>query len=200
MNYKDFNDYELLDQIYSCNEDADEILLYKYRPLIVSEAKKLLKYSYGGVDLNDLVQEGMLGLSQAISTFRDEKEAHFGTYAKICIQRKMFNLIKSTRAYKNKILNEYVSIETDEDIPIDKFLADNSTDPKALIEEYDFQNNVFEKLDEVLTENEKIVFDLKKQGLDYKEIAFRLNKDSKSIDNTLQRIKLKLKKVINDIK
>ena len=44
MNYKNFNDYELLDYIYSCNEDANEILLYKYRPLIVNIAKKMLKF------------------------------------------------------------------------------------------------------------------------------------------------------------
>ena len=66
MNYKDFNDYELLDNIHSCNEDANEILLYKYRPLIISLAKKYIKYSNGGVDLNDLLK--------AFSKFLEQKE------------------------------------------------------------------------------------------------------------------------------
>ena len=71
MNYKDFNDYELLDQIYSCSEDANEILLYKYRPLVVSLAQKFIKLASIGIDLNDYVQEGLLGLNDAINTFRD---------------------------------------------------------------------------------------------------------------------------------
>ena len=52
MNYKDFNDFELLDYIYGQNEDANEILLYKYRPLIVSIAKKYQPKD-GTFDLND---------------------------------------------------------------------------------------------------------------------------------------------------
>lgn len=43
MNYKEYNDYELLDYIHSCNEEANEILIYKYRPLTISIAKKMHK-------------------------------------------------------------------------------------------------------------------------------------------------------------
>jgi len=200
MNYKDFNDYELLEQIHSCSEDANEILLYKYRPLIVSEAKKYIKYSHGGVDLNDLIQEGLLGLNDAINSFRDEQPANFGTYAKICVQRKMTNLIKSTMSYKNKILNDYVSIDNDEEEPIDSFLADNSTNPVNMVEDYDFQNRVISNLNEKLSEIEKEVFDLKLKGFTYKEIADLLEKDNKSIDNCIQRIKTKLKKAIEELK
>ena len=86
MNYKDFNDFELLDYIYSNNEDASEIMLYKYRPLIVSIAQKYVKHNKT-LDLNDLVQEGMLALNDAVMSFNDEKDANFGTFAKICIER-----------------------------------------------------------------------------------------------------------------
>lgn len=200
MNYKEFNDYELLDQIHSCSEDANEILLYKYRPLIVSIAKKYIKYSHGGVDLNDLIQEGLLGLNDAINSFRDEKNANFGTYAKICIQRKIANLIKSTMSYKNKILNDYIPIDNDEDEPIDYFLADNSKNPINMVEDYDFQNRLLDNLNEKLSDIEKEVFELKLSGFSYKEIANLLEKDSKSIDNCIQRIKTKFKKVLEEIK
>lgn len=200
MNYKEFNDYELLDQIHSCSEDANEILLYKYRPLIVSIAKKYIKYSHGGVDLNDLIQEGLLGLNDAINSFRDEKNANFGTYAKICVQRKIANLIKSTMSYKNKILNDYIPIDNDEDEPIDYFLADNSKNPMNMVEDYDFQNRLLTNLNDKLSDIEKEVFELKLSGFSYKEIANLLEKDSKSIDNCIQRIKTKLKKVLEEIK
>ena len=198
MNYKNFNDYELLDYIYSCNEDANEILLYKYRPLIVSIAKKMLKYCNGGVDLNDLVQEGMLGLNDAINSFRDDKETNFGTYARLCIERRIYSLAKSTRTYKNKILNESISIEDEDDLTIDRFLMDNSSNPDSMISENDFQNDIITKLKSQLTDLEKRVLELKKNDFNYKEIADILEKEPKVIDNALQRIKAKLKNIMRE--
>lgn len=198
MNYKNFNDYELLDYIYSCNEDANEILLYKYRPLIVSIAKKMLKYCNGGVDLNDLVQEGMLGLNDAINSFRDDKETNFGTYARLCIERRIYSLAKSTRTYKNKILNESISIEDEDDFTIDRFLMDNSSNPDSMISENDFQNDIISKLKSQLTDLEKRVLELKKNDFNYKEIADILEKEPKAIDNALQRIKNKLKNIMRE--
>ncbi len=198
MNYKNFNDYELLEYIYSCNEDANEILLYKYRPLIVNIAKKMLKYCNGGVDLNDLIQEGMLGLNDAINSFRDDRKTNFGTYAKLCIERRIYTLAKSTRTYKNKILNESISIEDEEDFPIDRFLMDNSSNPDSMISDNDFQNNIISKLECQLTDLERQVLELKKNDFSYKEIADILEKEPKAIDNALQRIKNKLKNIMRE--
>lgn len=198
MNYKNFNDYELLDQIYSCNEDANEILIYKYRPLIVNLAQKFIVHCNGGVDLNDLIQEGMLGLNEAINSFREDKEANFGTYARLCIQRRIVSLVKSTKTQKNMILNESFSIE-DEDINLfDRFLSDNSLNPSSMVEDYDYEQHIFSKLSEQLTDLEKQVFELKKDGFEYKEISEILEKEPKAIDNAIQRIKTKLKNIIQN--
>lgn len=163
MNYKNFNDYELLDYTYSCNEDANDILIYKYRPLIISIATKMIKYSSGGVDLNDLIQEGMLGLNDAINSYNENKEANFGTYAKICIERRINSLIKSTRRYKNKILNESVTLENDDDdFTLDRFLVDNKANPSELVESSEWEKETLNKLDRELTDLERQVFDLKR--------------------------------------
>jgi len=200
MNYKEFNDYELLDYIYSCNEDANEILIYKYRPLIVNIAQKFIKYCNGGVDLNDLIQEGMLGLNEAINSFREDREANFGTYARLCIQRKIISLVKSTKTLKNMVLNSSFSLEDDEVNAFDKYLMDNRLNPSFMVEDHDNEKFIFNKLDEQLTDLEKQVFDLKKEGFDYKEIADILEKSPKTIDNTIQRIKAKLKNIIKNDK
>jgi len=199
MNYKNFNDYELLDQIYSCNEDANEIMLYKYRPLIVSIATKYIYLCQGGVDLNDLIQEGMLALNEAVNTFREDKETNFGTYARICIKRKIISLVKSTKTQKNMFLNDSISIEDDDNNLFDRFLMDNSLDPGSVIIENVYEQELIEKLNEQLTDLEKQVFELKLDGFEYKEIADILEKDSKSIDNTIQRIKTKLKNIIEKL-
>ena len=199
MNYKEFNDYELLEYIHSCNEDANEILLYKYRPLIVSIATKMIKYSSGGVDLNDLIQEGLLGLNEAINSFDDNKEAHFGTFAKICIERKIMSYIKATKRYKNKILNESVALELDiDDNTIDKRLVDNLYNPSELIEKKEWEKGVLDRLKTELTDLENQIFELKRQNLTNKEIIEKLNINSKVVDNTIQRIKNKLKKIMKE--
>lgn len=200
MNYKEFNDYELLDQIHCCNEDANEILLYKYRPLIVNLAQKNIKYCKGGVDLNDLIQEGLLGLNEAINSFRNEKDANFGTFAKLCIDRRMSNLIKSTMTYKNRILNDYVPIDNEiENGTIDYFLADNSNNPGYMMESKEISNILLSKINDVLSDSEKEVFELKLKGFNNREISQKLNKEYKVIINCDQRIKSKLKKIINNI-
>ena len=201
MNYKDFNDYELLDHIHSFNEDAAEVLLYKYRPLIVNMAQKFLPYCDGGMDLNDLVQEGMLGLNDAINTFNENKEANFGTYSKICIERRIRSAVKSTKRYKQRILNESTTLVYDmDDITIDKNLIDESQEPLAMIEAYEQEQNMIKKLNDQLSDIEKQVFDLKMNDFSYREIAEILEREPKVVDNTIQRIRSKLKKIIEEEK
>ena len=197
MNYKDFNDFELLDYIYSNNEDASEIMLYKYRPLIVSIAQKYVKHNKT-LDLNDLVQEGMLALNDAVMSFNDEKDANFGTFAKICIERRISTFVKGINRNKHKILNESISYDIeDEDTTFDKFLVDNSHEPLSLVTNQEWAKILIDKINDHLSNNEKEIFNLKLQGYNYNEIALKLNKTPKSIDNALQRIKNKVKSLLD---
>ena len=196
MNYKDFNDFELLDYIYGQNEDANEILLYKYRPLIVSIAKKYQPKD-GTFDLNDLVQEGMLALNSAITNYNDSKNANFGTFAKLCIERRIANYIRSFRRDKNKVLSEAISYDLEEDNSMDKFLADRSLEPLNVVTNLEDDKLLVEQINKDLTKLEQEVFHLKLKGYDYKEIAKRLNKSPKAVDNTIQRIKVKIKNILD---
>lgn len=196
MNYKDFNDFELLDYIYGQNEDANEILLYKYRPLIVSIAKKYQPKD-GTFDLNDLVQEGMLALNSAITNYNDSKNANFGTFAKLCIERRIANYIRSFRRDKNKVLSEAISYDLEEDNSMDKFLADRSLEPLTMVTNLEDDKLLVEQINKDLTKLEQEVFHLKLKGYDYKEIAKRLNKSPKAVDNTIQRIKVKIKNILD---
>ena len=196
MNYKDFNDFEFLDYIYGQNEDANEILLYKYRPLIVSIAKKYQPKD-GTFDLNDLVQEGMLALNSAITNYNDSKNANFGTFAKLCIERRIANYIRSFRRDKNKVLSEAISYDLEEDNSMDKFLADRSLEPLTVVTNLEDDKLLVEQINKDLTKLEQEVFHLKLKGYDYKEIAKRLNKSPKAVDNTIQRIKVKIKNILD---
>ena len=203
MNYKDFNDYELLNYISENNEEANEILFEKYKPLILSFSNKMYKYcSNKGLELNDLIQEGMLGLNLALKNYDQDKDASFYTYAKKCIERKIISLVVSTTRFKHKILNDSVSFEVklNENESFERVIEDNSYNPEEIMMNLERENEIIEKAHTILTDLEKQVFDLKISGFNYKEIASILDKDSKTIDNAIQRLKTKIKTVIFDNK
>lgn len=200
--YKDYNDFELVDMIAENNEIAMTIMYKKYEPLIFSSAKRLFEYCNGtGLELNDLIQEGMLGLSKAIDSFTEKKDTLFYTYAKTCIERKIISSIITARRLKHKILNESISIEKDvlngETITLENFLADQDGNPERLILKKESEEEILTILEKEFTPFEKQVFELKKNGFEYKEIAEIMGKDPKSIDNALQRIRAKIKKYLS---
>ena len=201
MNYKDYNDYELINYIRENSEEANEILFEKYKPMIVNLATKMVNYSPNlGLEINDLIQEGMLGLNTAINSFNENDETSFYTYAKTCIERKVLSTMIGARRQKHKILNESMSIEIynddDNSSVMEGLVADNSYNPENLIVQTEDGNSLYEKIVEQLTPLEQQVFELKASGFKYKEIADILDKEPKVIDNALNRLKTKIKNLI----
>ena len=195
MDYKDFNDYELVEYVAEGNEEANNILIKKYEPLIIKIATKMLPYCKGnGFDINDLIQEGMIGLNHAIDKYIEMKDVTFYTYAKACIQRKIISVVISYNRQKHKILNESISLD-DEDNLLIKILSDGKNPEQILIDE-EKADDLYDKIKSTLASNESEVFELLINGIKYKEIALILDKDVKSIDNTLQRIRNKVKKIL----
>lgn len=199
MNYNDINDYEVL-SLVADNEDATELLFEKYKPLIIGLAKKIYTTMQNtGFDLNDLIQEGMIGFSTAINTYDDSKEATFFTYAKTCIERRLFSLIKSASRYKNLILNESYFVEdlVNDNKSLENLLEDNNSNPENKLIDSENAKELIKNIQKQLTPLESAVFELKISGFTYKEIAEILDKDSKSIDNAISRIKAKVHKFLN---
>lgn len=202
MKYSDMNDYELLSYV-SEDESANEIIFEKYKPLIVEISNKLYIYCKKfGVEINDLIQEGMVGLSGAINSFDDSYDTTFYTYASRCINRKIISYIIRLGRVKNKALNNSVFLELydeDQSNGFGKELADNSYNPENVLLNEEGKNQILSIIDTYLTDFEKEVINLKINGFKYKEIADILGKDSKYIDNCIQKIKNKIRSRLNEI-
>lgn len=203
MKYKDYNDDELLSYIAEKNEDAEEILYEKYKPMIVKFAKKFFALVPNtGLELNDFIQEGLLGLNQAMRYYDDYKESSFYTFARTCIERKMLSLVTNQRRLKHKILNESLSIDTtstDQTYGVESFLKDTSTDPEVILISRESEEQLIERMHQVLTDFEDEVFTLRMNQFSYQEISSILDKDKKAIDNALQRIRIKMKKILDEL-
>ena len=201
MEYSDLNDYELVSYVME-GEEATDILFEKYKPLIHSIAKKIYQTNQNiGLDINDLISEGMIGFSIAINTYNEHKDTLFFTYAKKCIESKIYTLIKGANRQKHKLLNSSISVESLEeqfDFSLENVIGNKSQDPETIIIDNENVSEMIKDLKKEFTDFESQVFDLKKNGFGYKEIAEVLEVDSKKIDNAIQRIKTKIKNYLQN--
>src|SRR5574344_1293100 len=169
------NTKELLEKAKS-DESAVEELLSLYKPLISTVARK---YFLVGGEIDDLVQEGMIGLYKAIKNFDATREASFKTFATICINRQVQSLIRKSTNLKNKIFFEMLDTDASESIDI----PSNSENPEQnIISQQKFQY-IYDEINKKLSEFEVSILQLYLDGLSYDEIATKLKIDKKSVDN-----------------
>ena len=199
--YDNLNDYELVSQAQELNEDAINILNEKYRPLIQKKCRKYIKYLKNkGLELEDLYQECILAFNDAITNFNELDDVSFYTFQNLCIDRKLVSELVKHNREKNKILNEAVPLEIYEkgkEVNLEDLIRDSKPNPELGIVQEEDLNLLIDNVLSELTDLEEIVFKLKIEGFNYKEISDILDKDEKSIDNAIQRIKQKMKALLN---
>lgn len=197
--YDEINDYELVSMAQELNEDAINLLHKKYQPIIYNKSRKILKYIHNkGIELADLIQEGNLAIELAIQNFNSTDDVSFYTFVNLCIDRQLINILNITNRNKHKILNEAIPLENNDkdEVNLIDIIEDNSYNPEQELITEEQLKELYKDITDELTNFESFVFGLKIQGLSYKEIADVLDKDIKSVDNAVQRIKLKLKSII----
>lgn len=198
MKYKDYNDYELVSMIAEADEDAEKIIYEKYKPLIIQTAKKYIPYFQNkGVEIADLIQEGYIGLSEAIKNFKDNKDAKFSTFAVLCVERQLKSYLTTANRQKHHYLNNSISLYEKSESPLIEILASDEQNPIHYVVNKDNIKNILNELYSKFTDIEKQVFELKMANFSNNEIAEILDLTYKQIDNTTQRIKQKVKQVVN---
>lgn len=192
IDYSEFSDEKLIELYRNNDKGVINYICEKYKPLVLKNAKPLYM---AGAESEDLIQEGMIGLFNAIGDYDISSEVTFFHFANICIRNNMLKAIEASNRKKNAPLNSYISIYQDDDDSEGEELFTTGKNPEEIIIEAENANSLVDEMMEVLSPMEKEVFRLYLQGLNYREIASQLNKSDKSIDNTLTRIKSKAKKV-----
>ena len=171
---------------------AVNIICERYKPLVLKFSKSF--FLVGG-ETDDLIQEGMIGLFSAIGDYDLSSEVTFFHFANLCIKRQIIKAIEASNTKKNEFLNSYVSIYDEDDTGEKDDILGFDSNPEELFIEAESTSILLNRLLESLSTNERTVFDLYMKGFDYKEIALKLGKENKSIDNTLTRIRMKAKKL-----
>ena len=188
------SDEELVELSAMGDKNATETLLNRYKNTVKVIANQ---YFLQGADHDDIVQEGMIGLFKAIRDFDITKRPSFKSFADLCIKRNILTAVKASSRKKHSPLNSYVSLnitafDEDDNTTMEELIAKSNSNPEESVlrrEKTELLNN---QIEEKLSSFEKSVLILYLKNMSYTEIATKLNKPAKSIDNALQRIKHKL--------
>ena len=197
--FKKINDYEILFLVNEKNENAEEILINKYKNLInkyIEEYKNIAVQN--GLEECDLYQEGLLGLTNAIKTFDQSKEASFFTYENICIKTKIQTAIRNSSSKKNIALNQSVSLDNlinSDSTNYYDIICDSKNDISDKLLKQEEQQQLFQNIEKCLTPFEKQVLNLKTNSYSNDEIANMLQKDKRSIENAINRIRNKYRNI-----
>ena len=171
-----------------------DYLIEKYKTMVRQKARFL--YLAGG-DQDDLIQEGMIGLFKAIQDYREDKDASFRTFAQLCVERQLYRAIQSSNRRKHQPLNGYISMDGEEWEAETKTMFQPS--PESLFIAQENAQQVEVAIQTELSEMENQVLILYLSGNNYLEIAEQLDKTPKTIDNAIQRIRRKVKMVLDNL-
>ncbi|MCI0502355.1 MAG: sigma-70 family RNA polymerase sigma factor [Fusobacteria bacterium] len=105
--YQGLADDEIIDLIKGGDKFAENYLISKYKAFVISKVKDF--YLQGG-DLDDLIQEGMIGLYKGILSYKRDEASSFRNFADLCIRRQVITAIRSANRLKNQPLNNCLSL------------------------------------------------------------------------------------------
>ena len=189
--YTQYTDEELLQMQKQGESMIMDYLIEKYKPMVRQKAR--VHYLVGG-DQDDLIQEGMIGLFKAVRDYRPEKEASFKTFAQLCVDRQIYHAIQNSNRQKHQPLNSYVSINGEEWEAETKKMFQQS--PENIVIANEAASILQDKILKELSKMEHQVLTMYMDGDNYLEIAEKMGKTPKSIDNALQRIRTKVRQCV----
>ncbi len=175
MNYKNYNDYELISMVRENDEFSYYSLFEKYKPIVKNISKEFYdRYSDYGYDYDDFIQEGYVGFQNALNKYDSSKGALFYTFVELCIRRRLLSFTKNISLPKRNISNKYFISLDDLDV------RDNSV---SLNDELDYEDtmNIIKDVLYSLDLKYTAPFELKMNNFSLKEISILLEVSINSI-------------------
>lgn len=190
---------EALEAMENGDEDAKALLIERNLRLVVFIARR---FENTGINLEDMISIGTIGLIKAISTYRRDKNIKLATYASRCIENEILMYIR-------KIANQKTEVSLDEPINMDYdgnelLLSDIlGTDEDMILRpmEEDVDLRLLRQAVDELPPREKEIVLMRYglqgyQELTQKEVAIKLGISQSYISRLEKRIMLRLKKEI----
>ncbi len=131
--------------------------------------------------VEDLMQEGRLSVCKALAGYVPNENTSFYTFAYQCIRNGMLDYLRKQNSKKNIVISQAV--------PLDNINENEIEDPNISLEDAFDNNSKIEKLMSVLDDTQKKIVSMLIEDYSYDQMAKVLNKNTKYIDNSIQKIK-----------
>lgn len=188
--YDGIKDEELISRFKNGESEILDYLMEKYKNMVRKKARTM--FLIGGEN-DDLIQEGMIGLFKAVRDYQPDRDVAFQTFSSICVDRQIYNAIQSSNRQKHQPLNSYISL-SEQDGENEEHLGDNwGENPESIIIDQENLQDLEQEITATLSPMENQVLEYYLAGNGYGEIAQIMGKTPKSIDNALQRIRIKIR-------
>ena len=193
--YRELDDNELLFMVEE-NQNYYEILLNKYKPLIIKISKKYYKLGKKvGYEFEDIIQIGTLGLLESIKSFKENKNILFYTYITCCIENKIKTEIRFQLTDKRKMLNKTISYDEvieGTDKPLIDFIEDkNAVDPYEELIEHEIEEKYINFIQSLPLEV-AVAFEMRNDGFTYEQIGRFLQMDNQTIIRSINFVKQRI--------
>ena len=188
------SDEELVKLSQAGDHMALEEIVNRYLNLIRSRAGS---YFIPGAEKDDIIQEGMIGLYKAVMEFDETKTAYFRSFAAACIRNNIITAVKTAARKKNSPLNSYISLtksnyDDDGESLLNIIALGEESDPETIVIDREDADGIEYTINRALSKLELQVLLEYLSGESYNEIAQKLGRDVKAVDNAIQRVKKKL--------
>lgn len=186
MEERNSDDLALVAKAQAGDLYAQEALITRYAWVARSKARN---YFLEGGSRDDLVQEGMIGIWKAIRDFDVEKNDNFIAFVNMCVVSQIKDALRMHNRFKNKLLNEAVSLTAFDDNISPEYVGD----PIGNYIEQEGVDGFYDKLRSLCNEQQMTVLKYYFEGYTYSEIASIMDLNAKKIDNILLAVKKKIK-------
>ncbi|NJP40042.1 sigma-70 family RNA polymerase sigma factor [Oscillospiraceae bacterium HV4-5-C5C] len=185
-------DDKLIDLARAGDVDATECLLKRYLPLVTYTAQH---YFLPGGDRDDLIQEGMLGLLQAIHTFASDRSVPFASWAKLQVRQAIFRTIRRANSFQAQMNNSALNLDCINEMPTRQGFIESDNWQGLTIEVEPDPNSEqwLESFVLSLTALEQAVLKAYLSDLSYRQIGSALDLSRSQVANALSRVRKKLR-------
>jgi RNA polymerase sporulation-specific sigma factor len=192
----EWSDEELVALAKNGDQEAIKRLVVRYHQFVRLKANS---YFLAGGDGEDLIQEGNIGLFKAIRDYEYGRSTSFRSFAELCVTRQIITAIKTASRQKHHPLNTYVSFshspsssDYDSRTLADIIPSGRTSDPVQQVISSEEVSSLTDCLLRLLSPLESLVLRYYLEGDSYEIIAGKIDHDTKTVDNALQRIKRKV--------
>ncbi len=188
---------DALEGLEQGNEDAKQLLIEHNLRLVVYIARR---FENTGVNLEDLISIGTIGLIKAISTYRRDKNIKLATYASRCIENEILMYIRKISGQRVEVsLEEPINMDYDgNELLLSDILGTDENVVTGQLEDAVDLTLLRQALD-LLSDREREIVNMRfglegQQELTQKEVALKLGISQSYISRLEKRIMARLRK------